>query len=181
MARHLLKCAERVKHGLCATIGVRSRAHVFSPALLRASVWVLPPRRPGAAKALLGPRRAACGVRDDGLGGLRGAGRHGGRQAIQRRPIRGHRGPLPAPVLPRGFRGRRRGGVHGQAARGRFAASVGVFPPRSSEAAEALWGTQQHDCRCTVITDAEAMRLQIRRRNGPRLPKRAWACSGTPA
>jgi hypothetical protein len=74
MARHLLKCAERVKHGLCATIEVCSRAHVFSPALLRASAWVLPPRRPGAAKALLGPRRAACGVRDDGFGGLRRAG-----------------------------------------------------------------------------------------------------------
>jgi hypothetical protein len=117
-----MKCAERVKHGLCAAIRVCSRAHVFSPALLRASGWVLPPRSFGAAKALLGPRLAACGVRDDGLGGLREAGRHGGRQAIQRRLIRGHRGPLPAPVLPRGFRGRRHGGVHGQAARGHFAA-----------------------------------------------------------
>jgi len=60
-----------------------------------------------------------------------------------------------------------------------------VFPPRRPEAAEALMGTQQHDCRFTVITDAEATaaatRLQMRRRNGPRLPKRSWACSGTPA
>ena len=102
---------------MCANIVVRSRAHGFSPTLLRAFARVLLPRRPGAAEAFLGPRRAAREVRDDGLGGLRGAGRHGGREAIQRRALQGHRRPLPAPVLQRGFRGRRHGGLHGQAAR----------------------------------------------------------------
>ena len=56
---------------MCANIVVRSRAHSFSPTLLRAFARVLLPRRPGAAEAFLGPRRAAREVRDDGLGGLR--------------------------------------------------------------------------------------------------------------
>ena len=81
---------------MCANIVVRSRAHGFSPTLLRAFARVLLPRRPGAAEAFLGPRRDAREVRDDGL---RGAGRHGGREAIQRRALQGHRGPPPALVL----------------------------------------------------------------------------------
>jgi transposase InsO family protein len=80
-----------------ASIVVRSRAHGFSPALLRGFAQVLLPCRPGAAEAFLGPRRAARKLRDDGL---RGAGRHGGREALQRRALQGHRGPTSEPPSP---------------------------------------------------------------------------------
>ena len=60
MARHLLKCAERVKHGVCAALEVHPCAYGFSPALLRSSAVVFPPRRPEAAEALMGTQQHDC-------------------------------------------------------------------------------------------------------------------------
>jgi hypothetical protein len=55
-----------------ASIVVRSRAHGFSPALLRAFARVLLSRRPEATEeALMGQQRTACGARDNGRCGLR--------------------------------------------------------------------------------------------------------------
>jgi hypothetical protein len=60
MARHLLKCAERVKHGVRAALEVHPCACGFSLALLRSSAGVFLPRRPEAADALMGLQRDAC-------------------------------------------------------------------------------------------------------------------------